>query len=175
MTVDKWLEFVRSLPEGVDIDGVRLAHRQYDAGLLTKEECSRKIKELSGQTFTELEEMDGAELNKNTALLEYIAELKKHYKIGMVSNVATNWIKDYFLTPEEQKLFDVFVFSFEVGVTKPDPKIFQVAFDKLGVSAEECVLVDDVERYCEAAKKQGMQTVCYQDFKQMKRELEAII
>jgi putative hydrolase of the HAD superfamily len=91
------------------------------------------------------ESLLGNEIVKNDVLLDYIRELKKSYKIGMLSNVANNWIRDYFLTEDEQALFDEMIMSFEVGMTKPDPRIFLLACDRLRVGPHEAVLVDDVE------------------------------
>jgi putative hydrolase of the HAD superfamily len=45
--------------------------------------------------------------------------------------------------PALKELFDVVVFSYEVGCTKPDPAIFQLALTRLDVSAENIVMVGD--------------------------------
>src|SRR5690606_31310012 len=100
---------------------------------------------------------------------------RDEYKIGLLSNIATPWITDTFLTPEEQQLFDAMVFSYEVGMTKPDPRIFALTCKRLGVNPNQAVMVDDIERYCEAAKMEGMKAVVYKDFKQCKRDLEEIL
>lgn len=51
---------------------------------------------------------------------------------------------------------DVVVISAEVGVEKPDPAIFRLACDRLGVAPQECAFVDDVEDYVAAAAALGM-------------------
>ncbi|MFJ9446435.1 HAD family hydrolase [Kitasatospora sp. NPDC101235] len=51
--------------------------------------------------------------------------------------------------------FDVVVLSADVGVRKPDPAIFRIVVDRLGVSAEECLFVDDSEMNLEAAAELG--------------------
>jgi FMN phosphatase YigB (HAD superfamily) len=43
------------------------------------------------------------------------------------------------------------------------------------VSAHEAVMIDDIESYVEAAKAEGMAGIVYNDFVQMKSELEAIL
>jgi putative hydrolase of the HAD superfamily len=51
--------------------------------------------------------------------------------------------------------FDAVVFSHEIGVRKPDPRIFSVTLDRLGLNAAECVFVDDTEENLEAAVALG--------------------
>lgn len=175
LTTDSWLAFIDSMPEGTDVESVREVHRTYTAGFISKKECADRIKELSGRSFIEAEDQVEGEVVKNSALLGYIKELKKTYKIGLLSNIATPWITDTFLTEEEQRLFDEMVFSYEVGMTKPDPRIFLLACERLGVSPREAVLVDDIERYCEAARQQGLEAIVYDNLHQLKRDLSAIL
>jgi putative hydrolase of the HAD superfamily len=54
------------------------------------------------------------------------------------------------------ELFDAVVISAEVGLRKPDEAIYQHALDTLGLAAEECVFVDDIEHNVRAAEGLGM-------------------
>ena len=40
-------------------------------------------------------------------------------------------------------LFDVAVLSFDVGMAKPDPRIYELATERLGVAANDCLYVGD--------------------------------
>ncbi|MDZ7744402.1 MAG: HAD family phosphatase [Candidatus Saccharibacteria bacterium] len=175
LTTDTWRAFIDSLPESADTNAARETHRAYDAGLLDKETAAEQIKQATGSTFTELEDIRVENTIKNEQLLIYIKQLKPRYKIGLLSNVATPWITDSFLTPDEQELFDAMVFSYETGMTKPDPQIFELVCKKLNVEPQEAVMIDDIERYCEAARDIGMQAVVYRDLKQLKQELKRIL
>ncbi|HJU57476.1 MAG TPA: HAD-IA family hydrolase [Actinomycetota bacterium] len=53
---------------------------------------------------------------------------------------------------------DAVVLSFEVGVAKPDPKIYGVALDVLDARAQESLFVDDQARYCDGAAALGIGT-----------------
>src|SRR5438132_11992050 len=119
LTADKWKEFVVTLPDEQRQPARDLNHA-YDAGTINEDDFIDKVKELTGRNPGEVENLTEDEIGKNTQLLDYVRQLKKKYKIGLLSNVATNWVRDYFLTEEEQKLFDAMVFSFEAKVTKPD-------------------------------------------------------
>src|SRR6266581_7193478 len=89
------------------------------------------------------------------------------YRIGLVSNTGRTWGR--FLRPIQDDMgigryFDVPVFSDEVGVRKPNPRIFQVALDALGVRPEETVHIgDDVVADVDGAKRLGMRAVWFND------------
>ncbi|MEX1059185.1 MAG: HAD-IA family hydrolase [Candidatus Saccharimonadales bacterium] len=111
----------------------------------------------------------------NKVLLSYIrTELKPKYKIGIISNAVSDWIAEI-LEAEDVKLFDDIVISYKVGINKPNPTIYQISLKNLGVMPEETVFIDDIEAYCEAARAVGMQAILYQDFEQMKKELEKLL
>lgn len=76
--------------------------------------------------------------------------------------------------PEFAGLFDVVVSSHDVGLAKPDPAIFRVALDRLGVGAAEAVFVDDLIGHVEAARALGFTGVHFQTTEQALEELAAI-
>jgi len=63
---------------------------------------------------------------------------------------ARDWLADY---------FDVVVESSVVGIRKPDPRIYALALDRLGVAAEEAVFLDDIGRNLKPARALGMRTI----------------
>lgn len=174
LTGDKWKEFVGSLPKDQK-EPARVLSRALDSGILGHDQFYKQIFELTGRQPEEVEGIINAEMHKNTPLLSYIANLKRNYKIGLLSNISSNWIRDSFLNAEETALFDDMVFSYQVGTVKPDPRIFEVAAQNLGVDFSECVFVDDGIGNCEGAKRVGMHTVLYQDYTQLKSELEQLL
>lgn len=174
LTVDLWKEFVATLPE-VQRQPARDINHAYDAGFINEKKFMEQVRDLTGKSPGEVEKVRNSDGTKNEELLAYIAELKKTYKIGLISNIASNWIRDTLLTDDEQKLFDKMVLSFEVGMTKPDPRIFKLAAVQLSVEPTEVIFIDDIETYCTAARGVGMRAIVYQDFAQLKRDLEAIL
>lgn len=174
LTTDRGQALLDSLPENVDLSAANQIYQAYTVGIITRSEFVEQLKEIGGQVTIGAGASQG-EIVKNTKLLEYIKQLKKDYKICLLSNIATPWITDSFLTDEEQSLFDAMILSFEVGITKPDPRIFLLSCERLRVGMHEAVLVDDNEAYCEAARREGLETVVYKDFKQMKANLEQLL
>lgn len=58
-------------------------------------------------------------------------------------------------------IFDAYVLSYELGLTKPEPGIYREAARRAGCAADECVFVDDLPENVEAAMKLGMAGVVY--------------
>ncbi|MEV8100188.1 HAD family phosphatase [Kitasatospora sp. NPDC085879] len=71
--------------------------------------------------------------------------------------------------------FDEVVLSAEVGLRKPDPAIFRLVLDRLGVSAEECLFVDDSEQNLATAAELGITPVLGLDEKVVARRLRELL
>jgi epoxide hydrolase-like predicted phosphatase len=112
---------------------------------------------------------------RNQELLDYAESLRTRYKIGLLSNLGGDMMDGFFAPAEREKFFDTVVLSGEVRMAKPDPEIFELTCERLGVEPAEAVMVDDVAGNCEAARSVGMGAVCYEHFAQMKTELETLL
>jgi putative hydrolase of the HAD superfamily len=72
------------------------------------------------------------------------------------------------------ELFDSVVISAEVGLRKPDPRIYLLAADRLGVPPEGCVFVDDLLHNAEGARAVGMEALVHRSAEFTIPRLEAI-
>jgi putative hydrolase of the HAD superfamily len=82
-------------------------------------------------------------LTPRTDAAETLAHLKaRGYKTGLVSNCGWEVPELWQATPVAP-LIDVSVYSCAVGLTKPDPRIYQLACEQLGVRPEGCLYVGD--------------------------------
>jgi epoxide hydrolase-like predicted phosphatase len=72
-------------------------------------------------------------------------------------------------------LFDAWVISHEVGLRKPDPAIYVLAAERLGLPPGECVLVDDLGGNLKPAAALGMATVRHRAAAGTIPELEALL
>jgi len=75
--------------------------------------------------------------------------------------------------PILQKFKDI-VLSSEFGVCKPDPALFEFAFQRFGINPEECVFIDNHPPNVETAEKIGCYGVIFTDAEQIYRELESL-
>lgn len=108
-------------------------------------------------------------------LLDYIRGLRPDYKTGMITNA---WPDTRQLIEEQWELvplFDEIVISAEVGLAKPDPAIYRLALDQLGLPPQAAVFVDDFSENVAAARQLGMQAVKYEDRPQAIQELDRIL
>jgi HAD superfamily hydrolase (TIGR01549 family) len=92
---------------------------------------------------------------------DLIRKLKPGYRIGLISNTSPWHFEHAIRTVEIFPLFDSVTLSFEVGASKPDPRLFEDALSKLGLMAEECVYIDDQRPYASAATEQLMRGITY--------------
>jgi epoxide hydrolase-like predicted phosphatase len=68
-------------------------------------------------------------------------------------------------------LFDELIISAEVKITKPDPRIFHLAVERLQVQPAEAVFIDDIAENVEAARKEGLHGIQYLEFEQTISEI----
>ena len=71
--------------------------------------------------------------------------------------------------------FDVFVESAMVGLRKPDPRIYALVCDKLGVEPARVAFLDDIGRNLKPARELGMATIKVDDPEQALRELGTLL
>lgn len=138
-------------------------NRASNRGILTREESSKQMAKILGVDYKDLiREADEGEV-KNQELIDYIKTLKPKYKLAMLSNVRSRERLDLRFNPGELgDLFDVVVASGDEGYIKPEPIIYEITIDKLGVKPQESVMIDDVEIFCDGAEAVGMHAIWYE-------------
>ena len=155
--------------------GLLALNSQADYGYITRQEHWQAVSELTGIPYETLErDLDGIH-KLNQELVDYMAQLRGGYKIGMLSNISIESMQDFFPLPMREQLFDASLLSGEVGLTKPHPKIFELIAEKLGVPTGDCVMIDDLEDNCAGADAAGMKAIQYKSNQQVKRDLEKLL
>lgn len=100
----------------------------------------------------------------NPPVVELVRELKQ---LGVRRGVLTNNIREFRdlwrSMLDFDDLFDDIVDSHEVGLRKPDPRIYLLSASRLGVEPTRSVFLDDVESNVEAARRVGMHGVLVAD------------
>jgi putative hydrolase of the HAD superfamily len=81
-------------------------------------------------------------------------------RTGLVSN---SWSTSHYDRDLLAELFDAVVISAEVGMHKPQPEIYLLAADRLGLAPARCVFVDDLRENCAGAEAVGMTAVLHRD------------
>jgi putative hydrolase of the HAD superfamily len=91
-------------------------------------------------------------------------------RTGLLSN---SWGNEYDRT-DWHEMFDAVVISGEVGMRKPEPGIFELAVDRMGLPADECVFIDDMAHNIVAAEQAGLVGIVHRTFDETAAELEAL-
>ena len=109
----------------------------------------------------------------NVELAEYFGGLRPRYRTAMLSNSFVG------ARGREQRryrfgeLADLIVYSHEVGMSKPDPRIYLLTCERLGVRPAETVFLDDAELAVDGARAVGMQALLFEDNAQAIAAIEA--
>jgi 2-haloacid dehalogenase len=104
--------------------------------------------------------------------IEILAEL---WELGIPLYGLTNWSAETFPAALERfaflRWFRGILVSGEVGVIKPDPRIFTLLTERFAVEAERAVFIDDVEENISAARRFGMQAIRFTTPGKLREEL----
>lgn len=149
-------------------------------GAISEDAVHQAIRErlgLSGQQVTELmadmwEQYLGV---ANTELVDYARGLRLRFRTGILSNSFVGAREREQAAYGFEDLVDEIVYSHEVGMCKPDPRIYELTCARLGVPPEEMVFLDDVDVAVEAARQAGIHAVHYCDNAQAIAEIEALL
>jgi len=93
-------------------------------------------------------------------------------RTGLLSN---SWSVRHYDRRLLAELFDATVISGEVGMRKPDPAIYALAAERLGLPPKACVFVDDLPGNLKPARALGMATVHHREAASTLAELEALL
>ena len=110
----------------------------------------------------------------DTDLVDFIRSLKPRYKIGIISN-AWSQIADSLVEWGIDDAFEMVVGSGDVGIMKPDPRIFQIALENLSVEPAQAVFVDDFIQNIHGAQALGISAIHFRSREQAIQELERLL
>ena len=155
--------------------GDRLA---YDEGKLTGITFWQKLLRDAGLPLDHVEELnrwDGRLWGGETpAMVRWQQALQQR---GLLTAILSNMgdsVLDHILSKHAWiQRFDVLVWSYQLGIAKPDPAIYRYALDKLGTRPEETLFIDDKRENIEAARALGIQSIEYSTVEQLRADLIA--
>lgn len=169
---DALSELIDPMPDNVKREIHGSLHGRFVGG---GEHLHKRLLELLGLTNAEYVKYISENEVKNIELLDFIKQLRKEYKIAMLSNIGKGGIARRFSEDELNTYFDEVVASSDVGLAKPDREIYQLTCDRLGVNFNETIFTDDRQIYIDGAKKLGIKTILFKSNSQFKADLDNII
>jgi len=152
--------------------------QQATIGLISDEqhwENLRQALELTPQELSRMKEdfWGGDFLDKSLA--GYIQSLRPRYKTALLSNAWPDLRQKIYREWKLADAFDELIISSEVGLSKPDPRIFRLALERLQVNAAEAVFVDDFIENITSAQAEGLQTILFRSASQARQDLSSLL
>jgi putative hydrolase of the HAD superfamily len=115
-------------------------------------------------------------LHPNERMIEYMRELSgRGYRLAICTNNVREWEQLWRAKLPVDELFDVVVDSAFVGMRKPERQIYELTLERLGVTAEAALMIDDIELNCDAARALGMGAIWFQSTDQAIADIEAAL
>jgi putative hydrolase of the HAD superfamily len=111
----------------------------------------------------------------NTELIDYFKRLRPRYQTALLSNSFVGARREEEARFGFAVMTDLIVYSHEEGMNKPDRRIYERAWQRLGVQPHEMIFLDDMEPNILAARKCGIHAILYQNNMQAIAEIEACL
>jgi putative hydrolase of the HAD superfamily len=115
-------------------------------------------------------------LEPNEPMIELMRGLRSRgMRMALLTNNVREWEPLWRSMLPVDEIFELVVDSAFVGCRKPEPEIYKITLERLGVAAEQCLFVDDVEHNCAAADRLGMAAVHFRDNEQAIADITAAL
>ena len=179
---DAFRDFCRD--EGIEPESVRTLFREdpralqlvrsLEVGEIEEEDFSTGFGELLGIADTsDLVNRIFGRVEPDDAMVAAVRRAKAAgIRTGLLSNSMGTGRYDREAFPE---LFDGVVISGDVGLHKPQPEIFELATQRVGLPPAECVFVDDLKENCAGAEAIGMTAILHRGAESTIPELERLL
>jgi len=148
-----------------DVDRAHITHQEFVTGF------AREMSVAEETVWPEIK----TRFLLNGELISLIVELKKQYKIALLSNFTYPWISELLKEHHLQEYFDEMLISSEEKMIKPDPQFFYKMLEALNIEPNEAVFLDDKPSNVEGAKKLGIHAFLFTTNEQFKSDLQNIL
>jgi putative hydrolase of the HAD superfamily len=115
-------------------------------------------------------------LHPNEELFAHYRGLRERgLRLALLTNNVREWEPLWRAKLPIDDVFETVVDSAFVGMRKPEPEIYALTLERLGLSGQECAFVDDLEINVAAAREAGMHGIVYRETVQAIAELDALL
>lgn len=166
----KWETFLGL--EAGDLN-MRMANvwRDGSLGKWSEEQVQQSLREVFGMNQEQVEafwhEMWEEYLGTlNVLLAAYFSSLRPRYRTALLSNSFVGARSREQERYHFDEMTDLIIYSHEVGIAKPDRRIFELTCEQLAVQPEETIFLDDVEQHVMAARSVGIHAILFQNTEQ---------
>jgi epoxide hydrolase-like predicted phosphatase len=148
--------------------------RELETGKLDEDEFSEQFAPLLGISRHEgLVDRLFAGMEPDLPMIDSLRHARAAgVRTGLISN---SWGRGRYDRDSFDELFDGVVISGEVGLHKPQPEIFRLGAERIGLDPSDCVFVDDLRENCAGAEAVGMTAVLHRDTNETLARLEELL
>lgn len=168
MTLDEIMDLVFGLEAG----------KRAQLGQVTIEQHWEHVRGTLGLSADELRSFQKAFWSNDfldQELVDLLRRLHRNYRTALLSNAFSDLRQVVAERLKFADAFDEMIISAEVGMMKPDLRIYQLALDRLVVKPEEAVFVDDFAHNIEAARAIGMEAIQFKNTPQTMVDLGQLL
>lgn len=162
MSAEAAVEYKASVVERADLGEIDLA------------DVLDHLAHLTGASPAQLEADFWSCVKIDPDMVALIESLKRRYKTALLSNAMRPFLGQILEKHDLLRLFDVKVISYEEHLTKPNPAIFRLTAERLGVPEAACVFIDDNAGNVAAALGAGMQALPFAGLARLRHDLAAL-
>lgn len=152
--------------------------KEYDRGCLSEDEILRLFVEndppIEADIRKVLASFDTLIVRYDYAI-DWIKKWKSHgYRVLVLSNYSDKAFKETWHALDFLPYVDGGILSFQEKLIKPMPEIYRLLLKRYDLRPEECVFLDDTPQNLEAAKREGLCTIQFQNVGQAEAELKKL-
>jgi len=178
--IDKKWEQTLNLQPGELYQQLREVWKGGSMGTISIQQVHQNVGEIMGWSEAQVHEYMGDIWKEylgtlNMELAEYFRNLRPKYQTAIISNSFVGAREQEAQHYQFDTICDFIIYSHEVGLRKPDPQIFALACEQLGLQPHEIIFVDDHHEVYTSAQEMGMHCIEFKDNAQIITEIEACI
>ncbi|HEY7340999.1 MAG TPA: HAD family phosphatase [Ktedonobacterales bacterium] len=169
-------------PGELDERMARMEHlwRAGSLGECAEADVERGLREIAGPSQQQVDTYMAAMWQEyvgtlNVELADYFRGLRPPYLTGIISNSFVGAREREEALYRFSELADPIIYSHEVGIAKPDPRIYALTCERMGIQPTEMIFLDDAERCVEGARALGIHGVLFRDNAQAIADINALL
>ena len=136
-----------------------ITNKKFYTELFNNRNLKFELNEILNKTFQTYDELLKTETKSFSGAINLPKLLSEKYKLGLVSGSTKNQVNIVLSKLDIENLFKVVVTADDIISSKPNPEGYLLAANKLNISSQECLVLEDGEQGVKAAKSAGMKVI----------------
>lgn len=156
------------------IDGLHDLSREHDFGRLSPTAYVEAISKLTQIPFEQVSRGIEEEVKPIQNMVDLVKKLHKNNRLALISNGNNIWLGKALEKSGITNVFNPLVVSASVGMVKPNKDIFQFTLEKLALSPNEVIFIDDRESNVKAAESYGIKSLLFTEKDKLLEDLSSL-